>query len=533
MGSKPSLTHVCMWNNNNWTPIKAKQAIAKLGNSKVSSNLQLFICDLCGQYVTLASGKVQEAHFRHSKKEADKSCQERTFSGASSGYYDPKEHTLPLRITKHAESGNYYFQLGLVRVPFEDFDDDFRLEIPPYSRTYDRTDIFINSITYLDVGYIPYETYTLKFKNAPAGLREFWPLSTPGVDPSGTLFDKQSGIKINYDADVVLNREYLLLTKKSVPIRSNSSVEIKQIEHASQRMRDWYMYEVRAHEFDQFAAKFFIQYHCRLTESPVTLQPIWPLYSEGSFMIRHSSDHMYILRSGHTYTLKSFPATHIQQLNTSNHELALYQVNCTDRQQLISTGRSSVLQYTYLWKEPLVRPHRNLKPKLIVTDINGQEILAGTSFSLPEKGYLKFSTEFDGYILIENNGVLEKKINIEAGCNTTIVDLCLDRTVSAFIGLDLIWRHEFKSQPQEYVLRDHKQVLVLKDEHLYRLLKLQYGAIINVPHAIRNIQSVFSSYPKVYQWVSNCIETGSINVRAYHLLEHTYRQLKAQGKGDH
>lgn len=533
MGLKPSLTHVCMWNNNNWTPITPKQAIAKIGNSKVSSDLQLFICDLCGQYVTLASGKVQEAHFRHSKKEADKSCKERSFSNASSGYYDPKEHTLPLRLTKHPESSNYYFQLGLVRVPFEDFDDDFRLEIEPYSRTYDRTDIFINSITYLDVGYIPYETYTIKFKNAPAGLREFWPLSTPGVAPSGTLFDKQSGIKINNDADVVLNREYLLLTKESVPIRSNSSVEIKQLEHATQRMRDWYMYEVRALKFDQFAAKFFIQYHCRLTEKPAALQPIWPLYSEGSFMIRHSSDHIYILRSGNTYTLKSFPATHIQQLNTDNRELALYQVNCTDRQQLISTGRSNVLQYTYLWKEPLVRQHRSLKPKLLVTDINGQEILAGESFSLPDKGCLKISAEFDGYIIIKHNGFVEKKVTFEASTPITIFDIRLNSAVDVFIGHDLIWRHDFKIQPKECVLHEPSQHPTLNDEQFYRRLILQYGDIIKPPHAIRNIQSVFKPYQKVYQWISNCIETGSINVRAYHLLEHTYRQLKAQGRGDH
>ena len=59
-----------------------------------------------------------------------------------------------------------------------------------------------DNITYLPIGERPFEKYTLSFENGSEKLRAFWPTEINGVDSEGTLFEKSSGKKLTYDADV-------------------------------------------------------------------------------------------------------------------------------------------------------------------------------------------------------------------------------------------------------------------------------------------------------------------------------------------
>lgn len=64
-----SLTHVCMWSDNGWKRITAEQAAKLHPGGTVSAHSGLFMCELCGQYVSLTDGTVQTRHFRHSADE--------------------------------------------------------------------------------------------------------------------------------------------------------------------------------------------------------------------------------------------------------------------------------------------------------------------------------------------------------------------------------------------------------------------------------------------------------------------------------
>lgn len=72
-----SLTHVCMWSDNGWKRITAEQAAKLHPGGTVSAHSGLFMCELCGQYVSLTDGAVQTRHFRHSAHEKSKNCPER------------------------------------------------------------------------------------------------------------------------------------------------------------------------------------------------------------------------------------------------------------------------------------------------------------------------------------------------------------------------------------------------------------------------------------------------------------------------
>ena len=74
-----TLTHVCMWSEHGWKRITAKKAARLHAGGTVSAHSGLFMCELCGQYVTLTDGEIRTRHFRHSAAEKDKDCPERTF----------------------------------------------------------------------------------------------------------------------------------------------------------------------------------------------------------------------------------------------------------------------------------------------------------------------------------------------------------------------------------------------------------------------------------------------------------------------
>ena len=53
-----SLTHVCMWSDHGWKRITAEQAARLHPGGTISARSGLFMCELCGQYVTLTDGDI-------------------------------------------------------------------------------------------------------------------------------------------------------------------------------------------------------------------------------------------------------------------------------------------------------------------------------------------------------------------------------------------------------------------------------------------------------------------------------------------
>lgn len=295
-----SLTHVCMWSDNGWKRITAEQAAKLHPGGTVSAHSGLFMCELCGQYVSLTDGAVQTRHFRHSAYEKSKNCPERILGAGYSISYGSQEHDLPIRITG-VSAASFRFEIGLIRAPISSLTKDFCIEIKPKGvsttpNVFTKERLNYEGITYLPIGERPFEKYTLNFKNGIDKLREFWPAEITGIDPEGTLFEKSSGKKLTYDADVEIEKEYYLLKRGYFYRRSYSSIRIQEIVQKQFGWESWTLYIVSASAFSEEAARFFLDFHCRLTEHPVSLQPVWPLFVEGNYIVKHSQDNMYILR---------------------------------------------------------------------------------------------------------------------------------------------------------------------------------------------------------------------------------------------
>lgn len=65
--------------------------------------------------------------------------------------------------------------------------------------------------------------------------------------------------------------------------------------------------------------------------------------------------------------MQVFPYAYIKKWACNNG--TVIEIDCNERQQLISAGRTKALQYTYFWKEPLNRLTE--KTVAIIKDLKG------------------------------------------------------------------------------------------------------------------------------------------------------------------
>lgn len=514
-----SLTNVCMWSDNGWKRVTAEEAARLHPGGSVSACSGLFMCELCGQYVTFTDGMVQARHFRHSANEQSKNCPERKFGSGYSYNYGSQEHDLPIRII-NVSSTSFCFEVGLIKAPIYSLSKDFRLEIKPYGsdETYIYTKERLNNdgVTYLFIGDRPSEKYTLSFQNGNDKLYEFWPQEIKGINHEGTLFDKVSGKKLSYDADVEINKEYYLLKRGWVHNYLYNGVVINEITSKKIGCDTWNLYVVSASAFNEDAARFYMGLHCRLTDQPVSLQPVWPLFVEGDYVIKHNQSNMYMSVRGNMAAVKTFPSAKINHLNYSSSQTKIYEVICSGRQQLISVGRAFPLQYTYIWKEPL--DDVNKPPEVLVTNLEGAEVESGEANTLPHNKTIRIKSSFDGEVTVFNHNCVVDKRKIAADKYVELDGLCFGFSVEVVVGLDVIWRIDFKK----------KKSIVPTDENeiLERITNVS-GTTISSPHSLRNMLVGMKRYPKICKWIHKCIKNGTIKEQSYRRLQAVYFNMNA------
>lgn len=533
-----TLTHVCMWSEHGWKRITAKKAARLHAGGTVSAHSGLFMCELCGQYVTLTDGEIRTRHFRHSAAEKDKDCPERTFGPNYSVSYEPQKHKLPIRIVVTAgaahepSSASFRFELGLIRAPISTLGADFRIELKPAgapepSWVFTKERLNSEGITYLTLGSLPSEKYILGFSNLSDTqhdtLRKFWPEEISGINPEGTLFDKETGRKLTYDADVEINKEYYLLVlnrpdKAGLCSSSSSSIRLQEIAQKRAGWGSWILYEVCASSLCEEAARFFLNFHCRLTDHPISLQPVWPLYVAGEFLIKHNQNNMFMFVAGNVLAVNTFPQTKVRPLRSSKSEQSkLYEISCQGRQQLISAGRTQPLQYTYFWKEPLAKVVAI--PEISVQDLSQSEVPPGETDTLPRKGVLRFTSAFDGELIISYGNRVTGRRKIHADQMLELDSLSFGVKVQALIGLDEVWYIHFKKQ---------QSVIADNESEILKYITRTSGASIPSPHALRNIAAALAArgrYPQLCQWLRLCIRDGYINEQSYRKLQQFYRNI--------
>lgn len=495
-----SLTHVCKWTEHGWTRTTAFNEAINHPGGTVSAESGLFMCELCGQNVIFTDGRTRDRYFRHSSAEQDKNCKDRTFSDSESYSFRVSDCELPLKLEVLSRK-NFELQLGLPPVPELTLEKHRGRKIIISSpdnqsirREYSFERILEDRITYLPAGNIPCEKYTVTITPPDSRLSYFWPENTGGIFSDGTLFDGATGKKLPYDADVVAGHDYYLLTE--CPVHEKYVRLI--CETSAPR---WYVYDVCAN-FDGDAAKFFLNYHCRLTEKPADIIPVWPVYVKKPYLLYHCSDKVSFFLSGYANPAV-YPAANIEKYGK------VFTVNCKERQQIIAAGRVKVLRYIYLWKDAL--NYQSDIPQVTVTDSSGEILQDGEHSKLPKNRIIRVKTPFDGYALKLKDGLTVERYEISAGKITEIDGIKAGFCVEIYQGLDLVWQaHYVRADSESY------------DDELYHTLKMCRGDSVVIPHSIGALSARMNDYPMTKNFLYACIRNGRISRRAYNILIHRF-----------
>ena len=283
------LTHVCIWDKNGWKRITVNQAVKIThGYGGVSASSGLFMCELCGQYVSLTSGNIRNPYFKHSKEEKSKNCPERTFGTSVASYYNTlklESKGLPIRVNLNMSNRSFEILIGFPKISEGMFKklkgtyvcikNDSGKE---FKYSADRLDK--NNITYLSVGDYPSDYYQIKLTKDISGLDRFWPTKISGFRGSVVLDSK--GNVLPYDSDVKVKKEYYVFERAYLSYYRNH-VEVERLFS----YRSYTIYKVKALDFSETSAKFFLDLHCRLTENPISFIPLWPATVQSPYIIYH------------------------------------------------------------------------------------------------------------------------------------------------------------------------------------------------------------------------------------------------------
>jgi len=510
------LTHVCMWSGHGWKRVTVSEAVSKFPYG-TSARSGLFMCDLCGQYVTLTSGEIREPYFKHSREEKSKDCPDRTFAeSVDTASLDAQAHGLPIKL-KIISKERFELELGLVSIPAaligqNDEKIIIRGENSPQKFQYSLERLSSSGITYLSIGDRPCEEYRISYSSdAAQKVQKFWPSVIQGIRADGTLFDEGTGKKLPEDADVSVGHVYYLMTKRKQIGDDQYRQHIhKKLICTSEigSFNTWYVYAIEAIEYDENAAKFFLDLHVRLTDNPIKFYPVWPAFIEYPYKVMHREDKVYFYLQGENVTSKAYPCSNIQEINLPDEHSKILRITCNDRQQVISAGRLKVLKYTYLWKDALSQKIERRGAD--VFDIEGRRIMSGTYYSTPPKKQISIRGEVDGFAEKEDEeGFTLSKNSFSAGEKIPVDNIRLGETVKIYVGLDCVWTARYEKPAANRKADDRK---------LIRKLESYHHDYIRISHAVGGFAVRLRKRPLLYDWFCAQVKKGKISRSALNIL---------------
>lgn len=366
-----------------------------------------------------------------------------------------------------------------------------------------------DKITYLSVGSDFTEAYEISVEPAIKGLDKYWPDSIQGINLDGTLFDAKTGKRLPYDADIVLNHKYYLLTDWN-GMDSLQGVSIKPVKRYMASTFDAVsIYLVEATEWCESAAKFFIRFHARLTPEAAKLGIVWPRHITYPYIVKYHDNELYLIAEGESVSLQIYP--YVEKEEDKTDKGYVYKINPNGQQTSVSIGRTRMLRNIYFWHEDIQRYTE--KPSITVTDIMGKEIIEDTLRELPDKKTFIIESPYDGNALITRGNTVLTRYSFQADEKLQIGNLSMDMEINIYIGQDLIRSIGFIKkyiQPQ------------INEEKLLRKIIACHSEEISISHTFGTLAGEIKNYPKVKAWMLKKIHEGKIDKKALSILREEF-----------
>lgn len=447
--NNPTLKHVLTWNESqkSWGYIKAEEAAAVFKRS-VKAHERVFICELCGQSVSLTQGGSVIAHFRHDRAEDIKNCPERAEVGVSADH-SPDAFSLPLKLEYDAYAQAFSLHLGLIfptNLPTTD-DKFFIASLNDNGQSYLRPDAYCFSryrgktIDYERL--IPADTYRL---TVPAHLKSLlrWPEAITGVSlAAGTVFDGTNGKRIPADGDIEVGKDYLLLIdrwspKKNLSLQqSQAGLHIEELPlNMSNSLSKWGLFRIRADDNSFAAAAFFMAFGLRLTKEPVQLFPLWPLTVKRPYTILSCTPCVHFFAQGQNTRNHMLPGDNQLQGHTTSDVPHIVTARIVPPRSLLSAGRRTVLKYTFLEQQPLPKTQPEVNGLLHWHTINEEPVSEEALTCRVPQDTLIVISAYDGYVEEYADGSFVTRQELQ-GTHPLVLPLTRSHEFRFYIGLDL------------------------------------------------------------------------------------------------
>lgn len=508
------LNHVCMWNGKQWQRITAEEAGKKFPYT-VSAESHIFICELCGQSVILTSGDKRIRYFKHNRGEDEKNCPDRS---GNTGYETFKngDHGLPLKIVFDDDAKKrFHFELGMIPVP-----QGFLINVQnrqikifprenesPYVYNFER--INPDTVTYLDVGNLPYEQYSVEVDSR---LKKYWPETIKGPSPKGSLFDGKTGKLLIPDSEVTAHKDYYFLklgSQKSYDIPKDIFLKFVC------KQNDFYLYTFRCSLYNEDTARYLWKLHYRLTDRPVSIQPIWPLYRETPYTITHNRDYTYFFINGNNESEKGsgirteiYPMPEHPVQPKKQGSITLLKVPCKSDRVMISAGRSKVLTFRYFYRRKMDETADI--PPAEVRDGKGNRMEQTIYTRLPAQKILIISAPYDGKVRVRDGHRVLVYEDLKSGQAFSQKIDRLGVIVEILQGLDVVFKIEFKKKKQSSTRHEKRWI---------ELLDHCSGDYIPFGRHIALATARLENMPKLRHWVMKCVKSGYIREDALRIIQ--------------
>lgn len=511
-----TLNHVSIWTEHGWKYITAEEASRRYLRTTVPASSGIFMCELCGQYVTFTINN----HFRHSSGYLDKICEERTHCDEYSCSSQTWEYNLPMRLIRNED--RFHLEVGFPPIPSTllKANQDKTISIKAVGhepRVYCVDRLYDDSICYLEFGGISSDRYQLEY---PSYFSKYWPNQVEGINPVGTLFScnttSQSGKRISAMSDVMAGKTYFLLTTMVFLDCSDQSDGVTKTLVASKldAGKMWGLYVIEVPKLTKEAALFFWNNgHYRLTDQPIKITPIWPLYIKTPNIIKHNKERMIIHLSGtHQFISKvlSYPHTEtiIPLSNLESNQGKMLILSNIGRQQLIAIGSTNAQYYWYFWKEPL--PASVDIESVSVTDRTGKVLSSGEQSVIPKDGIVRIMAPYDGFVIKLKRNKIVEKLQIKANRLISLHEIEFGNCLQVLQGLDVVWEVIF-AKPSKKIKTD---ITIGADIKIYRRLCAYKGKTTPIPHSLGAVAKKLTDYPLVRKWLYDAIRQGFASEKA-------------------
>lgn len=430
-----SLKNVYIWKDDDdgYVPISIEEA-CDCFPEKVAYKSQIFICKLCGQYVTLTgpeSGK-KVRHFRHAPVEygslknydGDKLCEDRThmINQIYQKAQSLASHVMPMRL--ELNSSSFSVLIGFY-CPKEHINNTNGLisiqnSFAGYKRTFSTNRLIPGEVTYFNLGSLLLDKYDVCLQNISRDLAQFWPSCIEGFLEHGGVFYAESGRRIYRGAKVSVRHKFLFLfssdyenwflektkdntadTKKLFPTHES----LNQFSNAWNKPKEskWCIYQLEMSAITKDTIDLFLTYGIDLVNKVADLHQVWPPYICTVDNTINSAKELYFYLNSKVEEVKIYPQGDSLCVHQGNHGL-FYLIKPNQKTQLLTLGAYGALGYTYLqYNESELSA---VKPKLSITNNLGQ-ILDKTSYDdISGWKYISVESEVDGKLKIYENGKL-------------------------------------------------------------------------------------------------------------------------------